>query len=80
MVWAPPNPQGLVLPQPRRDYRYNMESLLDLLLRNVQLQAVFKTVQGTFTLFFFIHAALACRMNQVKIDFASTSLQPSPFE
>ena len=46
VVWLPPNEQGQILPNTKRDYRYNIDGLLDLLLRNVQIQAVFRTVQG----------------------------------
>jgi hypothetical protein len=46
-----------VLPHSRRDYRYNIEALLDLLLNNVEVQAVYRTVQ-------------ACRVQRIKIDFA----------
>ncbi|KAI3653668.1 hypothetical protein MP228_001615 [Amoeboaphelidium protococcarum] len=57
IIWQAPNDDGNVLPHPKRDYRYNMDALLDLLLRNVQIQALFKTVQ-------------ASRTSQVKKDFA----------
>lgn len=40
VVWDKPNENGEVLPNPRRDYRYNVDLLIDLLLRNVQIQAV----------------------------------------
>lgn len=57
VIWLPPDEHGEILPNPRRDYRYNVDGLLDLLLRNVQIQAVFRTVQ-------------ACRTTRVKVDFA----------
>ena len=57
----PKNEQGDILPHPKRDYRYNMDKLMDLLLRNVQIQAVFRTVQ-------------ACRIEHIKVDFSSNRL------
>lgn len=57
VIWMPPDENGRVFPHPKRDYRYNIDKLLDLLLRNMELQAVFRTVQAT-------------RSKKVKIDFA----------
>jgi predicted GTPase/uncharacterized protein (DUF697 family) len=57
VIWQAPDEQGRILPHPRRDYRYNIDTLLDLLLRNVDIQAVVKTIQMT-------------RATRVKQDFA----------
>ena len=41
VVWAKNPEGGRILP--KRDYRYGIDKLLDLLLRNVNIQTVFKT-------------------------------------
>ena len=58
LVWLPPDAHDRTLPHPIRDYRYNLDTLIDMLLRNVDVQAVFHTVQVS-------------RATRVKRDFAA---------
>lgn len=58
VIWLKPySNTGEILPHPTRDYRYNLDVLMDLLLDNVKTQSIFRTVQ-------------ACRILRVKVDFA----------
>lgn len=57
VIWAKePDENGAILP--KRDYRYNIERVMDLLMNNVNIQAMFKTAQ-------------VCRVQQIKINFAN---------
>lgn len=46
VIWLSEDEDQRIFPHPTRDYRYNLDKLMDLLLRNVEVQAVFRTVQA----------------------------------
>lgn len=57
VIWSKvPDENGCFLP--KRDYRYNIDKIMDLLINNVSIQAMFKTAQ-------------VCRVQLIKINFAN---------
>ncbi|OUM68051.1 hypothetical protein PIROE2DRAFT_4334 [Piromyces sp. E2] len=57
VIWNKvPDENGAILP--KRDYRYNIDKIMDLLMNNVSMQAMFKTAQ-------------VCRVQLIKINFAN---------
>jgi len=57
VIWSKvPDENGCFLP--KRDYRYNIDKIMDLLMNNVSMQAMFKTAQ-------------VCRVQLIKINFAN---------
>jgi len=57
VIWNKvPDENGALLP--KRDYRYNIDKLMDLLMNNVSVQAMFKTAQ-------------VCRVQLIKTNFAN---------
>jgi len=57
IIWnKEPNEDGDILP--KRDYRYNIDKIIDLLINNLQLKAMFKVAQ-------------ICNVQEIKVKFAN---------
>ncbi|ORX56038.1 hypothetical protein BCR36DRAFT_320835 [Piromyces finnis] len=57
VIWNKiPDENGAILP--KRDYRYNIDKIMDLLMNNINMQAMFKTAQ-------------VCRVQLIKTNFAN---------
>jgi len=56
IIWNKnPNEDGDILP--KRDYRYNIDKIIDLLINNIQLKAIFKVFE-LFNISIFIYIFL----------------------